>query len=80
MVYPPPALRSPKSKKVTPRGVTVVLPGFEPGQTEPKPVVLPLHHKTLLSSGAKIGSFAGLCKRLPEKKRPARCGALASMV
>ena len=28
----------------------VVLPGFEPGQTEPKPVVLPLHHKTILSS------------------------------
>ena len=27
----------------------VVLPGFEPGQTEPKPVVLPLHHKTILS-------------------------------
>lgn len=25
----------------------VVLPGFEPGQTEPKPVVLPLHHKTV---------------------------------
>ena len=22
----------------------VGLPGFEPGQTEPKPVVLPLHH------------------------------------
>ena len=26
----------------------VVLPGFEPRQTEPKPVVLPLHHKTIL--------------------------------
>ena len=26
----------------------VVLPGFEPGQTEPKPVVLPLHHRTIL--------------------------------
>ena len=26
----------------------VVLPGFEPGQTEPKTVVLPLHHKTIL--------------------------------
>ena len=25
----------------------VVLPGFEPGQTEPKPVVLPLHHETI---------------------------------
>ena len=37
----------------------VVLPGFEPGQTEPKPVVLPLHHRTilmcsLLKSDAKI--------------------------
>ena len=26
----------------------VVLPGFEPRQTEPKPVVLPLHHRTIL--------------------------------
>ena len=25
-------------------GLIVGLPGFEPGQTEPKPVVLPLHH------------------------------------
>ncbi len=25
----------------------VVLPGFEPGQAEPKPAVLPLHHKTI---------------------------------
>ena len=37
----------------------VGLPGFEPGQTEPKPVVLPLHHspnfrRFLLKSGAKI--------------------------
>ncbi len=29
-------------------GCFVVLPGFEPGQTEPKTVVLPLHHKTIL--------------------------------
>ena len=28
----------------------VVLPGFEPGQAEPKTAVLPLHHKTILSS------------------------------
>ena len=28
----------------------VVLPGFEPGQAEPKPAVLPLHHKTILTS------------------------------
>ena len=27
----------------------VVLPGFEPGQAEPKTAVLPLHHKTILS-------------------------------
>lgn len=26
------------------RAFHVGLPGFEPGQTEPKPVVLPLHH------------------------------------
>ena len=25
----------------------VGLPGFEPRQTEPKPVVLPLHHKPI---------------------------------
>ena len=28
----------------------VGLPGFEPGQTEPKPVVLPLHHNPNLSA------------------------------
>ena len=28
----------------------VVLPGFEPGQAEPKTAVLPLHHKTILTS------------------------------
>ena len=28
------------------RGVIVVSRGFEPLQTEPKPVVLPLHHET----------------------------------
>ena len=26
----------------------VGLPGFEPGQTEPKPVVLPLHHSPII--------------------------------
>ena len=26
----------------------VGLPGFEPGQTEPKPVVLPLHHNPII--------------------------------
>ncbi len=30
------------------RGEIVVLPGFEPGQAEPKTAVLPLHHKTIL--------------------------------
>ena len=28
--------------------IFVVLGGFEPPQTEPKPVVLPLHHRTKL--------------------------------
>ena len=28
----------------------VGLPGFEPGQTEPKPVVLPLHHSPIIST------------------------------
>ena len=27
--------------------LSAVVPGFEPGQTEPKPVVLPLHHTTI---------------------------------
>ena len=47
----------------------VVLPGFEPRQTEPKPVVLPLHHRTILcasfrKSGAKLGVFIYPCKLL----------------
>ena len=29
------------------RFMQVVLGGFEPPQTEPKPVVLPLHHRTI---------------------------------
>ena len=45
----------------------VGLPGFEPGQTEPKPVVLPLHHNPnfkcfLLKSGAKIRGYENICK------------------
>ena len=28
----------------------VVLPGFEPRQAEPKTAVLPLHHKTILTT------------------------------
>ena len=40
----------------------VGLPGFEPGQTEPKPVVLPLHHSPIiivlsLKSDAKVVLF-----------------------
>ena len=27
--------------------------GFEPGMTEPKPVVLPLHHRPIAVSGCK---------------------------
>ena len=48
----------------------VVVPrGFEPRQTEPKPVVLPLHHRTilmcfLLKSCAKVRHFIGKCKFL----------------
>ena len=32
----------------TAEGGKVVLPGFEPGLKEPKTLVLPLHHKTIL--------------------------------
>ena len=39
----------------------VVVRGFEPRQTEPKPVVLPLHHTTIIhpfrDSTAKVGIF-----------------------
>ena len=38
-------IRGSHSKKEV-RGVIVVSRGFEPLQTEPKPVVLPLHHET----------------------------------
>ena len=43
----------------------VVLPWFEQGQTEPKPVVLPLHHRTILkalSSNGKDRPFRLRCK------------------
>ena len=47
----------------------VVLSGFEPLQTEPKPVVLPLHHRTLRSLlfafwnvSLLRGHFLRLCK------------------
>ena len=38
----------------------VEIPGFEPGQTEPKSVVLPLHHISI--PGAKIPLFLVFCK------------------
>ena len=56
------------------RRSSVVLPGFEPGQTEPKPVVLPLHHKTVCASrrgnipsalaSAKVVIFLHIAKNL----------------
>jgi hypothetical protein len=36
------------------RPLVVVVRGFEPRQTEPKPVVLPLHHTTIIKSAAKL--------------------------
>ena len=41
----------------------VGLPGFEPGQTEPKPVVLPLHHSPnfLLSFEMRCKDTIFLC-------------------
>ena len=44
---------------------SVVLSGFEPLQTEPKPVVLPLHHRTI--AGAKIMLFWFTHKLFVEK-------------
>ena len=35
----------------------VVPPGFEPGLTEPKPAVLPLHNGTIVFDGANIERF-----------------------
>ena len=35
-------------------GEGVVLPGFEPGQAEPKTAVLPLHHKTIRCAQAVL--------------------------
>ena len=37
--------------------------GFEPGMTEPKPVVLPLHHRP--ESGAKVVKIWHSAKFLP---------------
>ena len=42
-----------------PGGFDVVSPGFEPGQTEPKTVVLPLHHETILILLWPLSGYAG---------------------
>ena len=43
--------RKQKRRKLSfPPFLLVGLPGFEPGQTEPKPVVLPLHHSPIISA------------------------------
>ena len=51
---------------------SVGLPGFEPGKTEPKPVVLPLHHSPiikcfLLKSGAKVVQSCEFSKKKRRK-------------
>ena len=53
--------------KKAPRGLPCVgLPGFEPGQTEPKPVVLPLHHSpNLLLSFEMRGKDTIFLRYLP---------------
>ncbi len=44
--------------------IFVVQGGFEPPQTEPKPVVLPLHHWTsMLFAGAKVIIFCHTAKK-----------------
>ena len=53
----------------TNRRFSVVLPGFEPGQTEPKTVVLPLHHKTILRTSNRLCCHRGI---------PALCGLKVS--
>ena len=52
----------------------VVLPGFEPGQTGPESVVLPLHHRTifnksptLLLADAKVYTFSKFANKLSKK-------------
>ena len=46
--------------------VQVEIPGFEPGQTEPKSVVLPLHHISI--PRCKDTIFLNICKR-PSNQR-----------
>lgn len=74
ITYKKDAARMPRPFKIAPK--KVVLPGFEPGQAEPKTAVLPLHHKTILTdethrpkSDAKIDGFCHLCKCNAEKIR-----------
>lgn len=74
ITYKKDAARMPRPFKIAPK--KVVLPGFEPGQAEPKTAVLPLHHKTILTSethrpksDAKIDGFYHLCKCNAEKIR-----------
>jgi hypothetical protein len=44
-------------------GVVVARPGFEPGQTESKSVVLPLYYRAVFfRTGAKIGFFKNVPK------------------
>ncbi len=49
------------------RSSEVVPGGFEPPLTEPKPVVLPLHHRTI--SAAKVLFFLRASKFLAENFR-----------
>jgi hypothetical protein len=42
----------------------VGLPGFEPRQTEPKSVVLPLHNRPILNRAAKIDSGVKCSKNI----------------
>ena len=52
-----------KKKPVIDRPVKVVeLPGFEPGQREPKSLVLPLHHNSI--PRAKILLILFFCKSI----------------
>ena len=54
------------TKKGDPKRVAldVVVGGFEPPQTEPKPVVLPLHHRTIMAAKVMIFCFAAKFLRI----------------
>lgn len=51
--------QAPPATMRLPGGFDVVSPGFEPGQTEPKSVVLPLHHETILILLWPLSGYAG---------------------